>query len=467
MIDKCKIFTPEKIAIEMLDYLEYKENLYGKKIMENACGDGGILKIIVKRYIEDSLANNISKNKIKKGLESDIYGIEYDKNHYFSCKENLEKIANTYNIKNVKWNILNTNTLESNFKEKFDFVVGNPPYIVYREIPNDIREKIKEKYISCQKGKFDYCYAFIEESLISLKDKGKLAYLIPNSIFKNVFGNNLREFLKSSITNIIDYTSKQLFKEALTSSAIIICNKNINTNYLEYTDIVNNYSFKILKSDLKEKWIFSIPRNKKATRRFGDFFHAAITIATLYNNAFVIKKFEEKERYFKVGEYKLEKDVIRKATSPRKKANNVKEIIIFPYYYKNQKLHRYSEEIFIRNYPEVTRYLKQFDSNLNRRKVDKTCKWFEYGRNQALAHLNCKKLLLSTIVTNELNIYKLEKNEIPYSGIYITSKFGAHLDEAKKILESREFLEYVQSIGINVNGESKRITAKDINEFRF
>lgn len=467
MIDKCKIFTPEKIAIELLDYLEYKKNLYGKKIMENACGDGGILKVVVKRYIEDSLSNSISEEQIKKGLENDIYGIEYDEKHYNNCKENLEKIANNYNIKDVNWNILNANTLESDFKEKFDFVVGNPPYIVYREIPNDMRKRIKQKYITCQKGKFDYCYAFIEESLISLKDGGKLGYLIPNSIFKNVFGNDLREYLKPSLTNIIDYTSNQLFKEALTSSAIIICNKNIKTDYFEYTDIVNNHSFKILKDDLKEKWIFSIPHQKKTTKRFGDFFHAAITIATLYNKAFVIEEFEEEETYFKVGEYKLEKEVIRKAISPRKKVRDIKEMIIFPYYYENERLHRYSEKSFMQNYPEVTRYLKQFNDKLNKRKVDKSSKWFEYGRSQALSHLNCKKLLLSTVVTNELSVYKLEEDEIPYSGIYITSKFESDLDDAKRILESEEFLAYVHSIGINVSGESKRITAKDINEFRF
>lgn len=467
MIDKCKIFTPEEIAIELLDYLGYKENLYGKKIMENACGDGGILKVVVKRYIEDSLSKGIIKDKIKEGLEKDIYGIEYDITHYLNCRENLEKIANCYSIKSVNWNILNANTLETTFKEKFDFVVGNPPYIVFREIPIEMREKLKQKYVTCQKGKFDYCYAFIEESLISLKSNGKLGYLIPNSIFKNVFGNNLREYLKPSLTNIIDYTSKQLFKNILTSSAIIICDKNTKNDYLEYINIVEKKFFKILKDDLKEKWVFSNQKNKKVTKRFGDFFHAAITIATLYNKAFVIEEFEEKETYFKVGEYKLEKEVMRRAISPRGKSTSIEEIIIFPYYYENEKLQRYSEEFFTRKYPEVTRYLKQYTDKLNERKVDKTSKWFEYGRNQALSHLNCNKLLLSTIVTNELSIYRLEEEEIPYSGIYITSKFGADLEEAKKILESKEFLEYVHSIGINVSGESKRITAKDINEFRF
>lgn len=38
---------------------------------------------------------------------------------------------------------------------------------------------------------------------------------------------------------------------------------------------------------------------------------------------------------------------------------------------------------------------------------------------------------------------------------------------AKTILESDEFLEYVNEIGINANGKSIRITAKDVENFEY
>lgn len=52
MNKKCQIFTPENYVIELLDSVGYTENLYGKKILENSCGDGNILAIIV-QDIED------------------------------------------------------------------------------------------------------------------------------------------------------------------------------------------------------------------------------------------------------------------------------------------------------------------------------------------------------------------------------------------------------------------------------
>lgn len=470
MIDKCKVFTPEKNAMELLDYVEYKEDLYGKKLIENACGDGRILEIVVERYIKDCLNNNKDLSNIKKGLEEDIYGAELDIVHHKNCIKNLNLIAEKYGITQVKWNILNEDILKKNWDIKFDYVVGNPPYIGYRDLPVEVRKELRKKYKSCTFGKFDYCYAFIEESLNCLNETGKLAYLIPNSIFKNVFAKELRQFLLPFINQIIDYTSEKLFKNALTSSAILICDKkNIREN-LEYFDIVKDKKYLISKEILKnkDKWIFYGEKIEKSEgKRFGDYFHVAITIATLYNKAYVIDNFLEEENYINVGKYKIEKEVIKKGISPRGKSYNLNHLLIFPYYYKENKLMKYTEDEFEKKYPEATEYLKLFENELSKRAADSSTKWFEYGRTQALAHLNNEKLLISTVVTKKIFVYKLKKEEIPYSGIYIIPKKNISLDKAKEILESDEFLKYIDSIGINASGCSKRVTAKDISNFKF
>ena len=36
----------------MLDYIGYSKKLYGKRVLENSCGEGNILLEIVTRYIE-------------------------------------------------------------------------------------------------------------------------------------------------------------------------------------------------------------------------------------------------------------------------------------------------------------------------------------------------------------------------------------------------------------------------------
>lgn len=469
MNKKCQVFTPSDNVIEILDRVGYSNNLYGSKVIENACGDGNILKEIVKRYIEDSLDNNMSLKNIKIGLETDIYGAEIDKIHFSKCVENLDSMAAKYNIYNVKWKVLNVDILKEQLAPEFDYVIGNPPYITYRDLDNETRSFVKENYESCIQGKFDYCYAFIEAGLKCLSNKGKLAYLIPSNIFKNVFAQKLREMMLPYLTKIYDYTTKKLFDKALTSSAIIIFNKEVVTNKIEYFDIVKSKSFEINKDALNGKWIFSQYTKPKLEKkyRFSDFFSASISIATLLNEAFVIEKYELNGQYTIVDGLKIENELIREATSPRSLNYNKKELIIYPYFYKEGVLVRYNPETFESKFPKATEYLKKYIEKLGKRKSDKSVQWYEYGRTQALSHLNQEKLLTSTIVTKKVKVYKLTKDCIPYSGIYITSKGTLSLSKAKKILESISFYEYVKAIGINASGNSMRITASDINNYEF
>lgn len=468
MIEKCQVFTPEQNVKELLDAVGYIKDLYGKKVIENACGDGNILKEIVRRYIEDALCNKKSTEEIKQGLERDVYGAEIDKVHYARCLSNLDEISASFGIIDVNWNILNIDFLKQNFKNTFDYVIGNPPYINYRDLNDETRAYLKGHFSSCKHGKFDYCYAFIEASLLCLNSSGKLAYLIPNSIFKNVFAQELRDIVLPSVIKVINYSTKKIFEQALTSSAILVCDKSVISKNMRYHDIASGTKFTISKANLDRKWIFADYKlASKTKRRFGDFFSASISIATLLNKAYVLKKFREEGDYIIVDNFKIERDLIREGVSPRSLNYKKTELILFPYRYNENILVRYKCGEFEENFPEATKYLKSYKQELSERKSDKSIEWFEYGRTQALAHLNQPKLLLSIVVTNEVKVYELSKDCIPYSGIYVVPKKDLSLAKAKEILESESFYKYVQEIGINASGTSMRITATDVNNYEF
>lgn len=466
MNKKCQVFTPLENVNYLLDSIGYLKNIYGKKIIENACGDGNILKEVVRRYIIEGLRINNTISQIKAGLQRDIYGVEIDSYHHSNCLKNLNDIALEFGIEDVKWNILNNDFLKQKDENKYDFVVGNPPYINYRDLDEETREFLNKNFKSCRYGKFDYCYAFVEASLISLKPDGKLAYLIPSSIFKNVFAQELRNIILTSVIKIIDYTTKKLFEDALTSSAILVCSKNSNTDEIEYEDIANNQCIRMKKLFLQNKWVFTSNNVRiSSNKRFGDLFTASISIATLFNKAYIIKEYTEDKSYFIVGENRLEKTIMRNAVSPRSLNYDRKELILFPYAYDANGLKRYSRVEFEKEFPEAVKYLMNFQRELGERKSDKSIEWFEYGRTQALAHLNQPKLLMSTVVTKTVKVYYIDKKSIPYSGIYIIPKSNLPLSKAKEILESEKFLDYVKGIGINASGSSLRITAVDINNF--
>lgn len=383
----------------------------------------------------------------------------------------IKFVSKKRGINGVRWNIVNEDYLKWECDRKFEFIVGNPPYITYQELDEENRDYVRKKFSTCEKGKFDYCYAFIERSVDSLSDDGKMSYLIPSSIFKTVFGKKLRSYIKPYLQEIYDYTQDKMFDDVLVKSAIIIINKSITNNEMIYYDMANEDKIYINTENLTNKWFFT-KNNIPGTRRFGDYFQVAHVVATLLNEAYVLKEenCQDINEFYCCNGKKIEKKVVRETATPRSLRYKKREKIIFPYDYKNGKLIRYSTQQFNTQFPGAVNYLNDFREQLDERESDRNALWFEYGRSQALAGLNKRKLLISTVITEKVVVYMLKKKCIPYAGMYIVPKADNKtykLEDAKEILESDEFMKYVQDVGIHISGTSLRITSKDIEEFKF
>lgn len=206
--------------------------------------------------------------------------------------------------------------------------------------------------------------------------------------------------------------------------------------------------------------------------RFGDYFKVSHVVATLLNEAYVIKEedYQETEQSFLCKGHRIEKDVVRDTATPRSLRYQKNEKIIFPYMYDNGNLVRFEEGEFETNYPEAAAYLNDFRDDLDKRQSDTSAKWFEYGRSQALGGLDSDKLLISTVITENVAVYRLTRDCIPYAGMYIVRCKGNNeytLDDAIRILESRDFRQYVLDVGIHISGSSLRITSKDVEDYRF
>lgn len=473
MNENFQVFTPENYVRELLDSVGYTKNLYGKKILENSCGDGNILAAVVQRYIDDCNAKGLSRTKIKNGLSRDIYGVEIDSIQYEKCIQKLNMILKHNNIKNVEWKIYNEDYLRWSEKIDFQYIVGNPPYITYSELNQKEQNYVKETFSTCKKGKFDYCYAFIEKSILSLSKEGKMAYLIPSSIFKTVFGLDLRNFMKQYITEIKDYTKERVFNTALVKSAIMILECERLKATLHYSDMTAKKQIEIPIEKLEDKWFFS-KNICNGIHRFGDFFKVSHVVATLLNEAYVLRDgtYFEVENGYLCKNHIIERDVVKETATPRSLRYNKHEKIIFPYTYQKGKLVKFEQEQFEQMYPGAAAYLNEYKAKLNARKSDKNVKWFEYGRSQALNSLNCEKLLLSTVITENVEVYSLKEDCIPYAGMYIVqnennTNTGYTLDYAIKVLKSDEFKNYVLKVGIPISGNSVRITSKDVEDFKF
>ncbi len=472
MANNCQVQTPEKYAIDMLDYIGYSEHLYGKRVLENSCGEGNILCEIVKRYIQDARNHNCLNEDIVKGLGKDICAYEIDHKCIRKCKKRLNRIAYKFGLKGIRWDIRNEDFLKSE-EETYDFVIGNPPYITYHDLSEEQRLFLRDHFVSCKEGRFDYSYAFIEASLKRLADHGKMIYLVPYSVATNKFAQKLREVLKPYLKAIYDYKSIKIFPDALTSTVILLCENTENITTIDYYMVHRNQMLHKEKSLFQNRWILeNIIEHKQETERcFGDYFEVCNSVATLCNQAFVLKEYKEEPDYYIVGDYKIERQLVKNAASVKsfnKKNKNKVDKIIFPYKNINGTTVRYQADEFEQLFPYGSLYLRQYKNELDKRKSDKGALWFEYGRSQAITKVFGQKLILPMVITKSVSIYLSEDEEIPYAGYFIKQKKGSlfTLKDAQKVIESEEFYEYIKECGTPTTPTSYRISVNDIKRFR-
>lgn len=89
-------------------------------------------------------------------------------------------------------------------ENRFDVIVGNPPYVNSRSMSRDdlaLREKIQRSY-SLTKGSWDIYIAFFEKSFEILSAQGTLAYITPDKWISRPFGNELRIFATERLMSL-------------------------------------------------------------------------------------------------------------------------------------------------------------------------------------------------------------------------------------------------------------------------
>lgn len=469
MASNCQIPTPQKYVQQMLDYADYSKKLYGKKVLENSCGEGNILLEVVKRYIESAKIEKYSAEEIKIGLNKDIEAYEIDKECIEKCKNRLNKLAASYGIEGIEWNIKNNDFLKEDVKNRYDFIIGNPPYITYHDMDDSQREFLKRSFSTCNNGRFDYCYAFIEASLKTLKNRGKMVYLVPCSIMTNKFAGDLRVKLSKYITEIYDYRTIKIFSQALTSSVIIVCENLTKKSDLKYHLVKENTIFEIERKKLTDaKWSVTRDDNNIGVK-FSDFFEVKNSVATLLNEAFIFKEYERRDDYYIIDEYKIEEELVKDAASIKSLSRGENRYkIIFPYRIEDGKRKDYSEREFEDKFPGAVRYLKQFEDKLKKRKKDKNTLWFQYGRSQAITSVTGNKLIIPMVITKEVHVYEVGENAVPYAGYFIKCRENSRLglQDAKRILESKDFYEYVKICGTPTTASSYRISVNDIKKYK-
>lgn len=481
-----QVFTPNWIVEEILNLVKYQdENILDRYILEPSCGDGAFLKEIVKRYISACKKNNFEDFEIKERLEKYIYAVELDKVEFEKCINNLNSLVLSLGInEKINWKIYNENTLDF-YKKKlsfFDFIVGNPPYIRIHNLDIKTREILKNDF-KFSEGTIDIYLSFFEMGFKMLKKDGLLGYITPNSFLHNSSYQSFREYLKQEKTlkTLIDFKANKIFNGYSTYTAITIFDLNNQNDFFEYKELIND------KIELKNKikfenlqkldWSFTDQENenflkeleKDRNASIKDFFDVQYGFATLRDKIYIgkITPYQENLVYFN-GSI-LEKDLLQKVVkgSRFKGEINENERILFPYELVNNRYVVISEEKLEKQYPKTYEYLLDNKNDLESRDLDKGALWYEFGRSQGIQTIHKEKIILSTLVNGKIDFYKIPKDVLMYSGLFIVkNKSFSDWKIIEETLKSDEFYKYIRITGKDFSGGYKSITSKQIKEFK-
>lgn len=101
--------------------------------------------------------------------------------------------------------------------EKFDIVIGNPPYVDSETMVSrnpEFRNKLKEHY-NYASGNWDLFVVFIESGINFLKANGIFSYIIPNKLISAKYAKTAREEINElSLIEIKDYSRINVFVNA-------------------------------------------------------------------------------------------------------------------------------------------------------------------------------------------------------------------------------------------------------------
>lgn len=195
-----QVFTPQSIVSDMLALIQSTKKFKNPRFLEPSCGEGAFFK-------------QLPKNKI---------GIEIDKN----------LLQNTQ--------ILNIDFFSFPVSEKFDTIIGNPPYIRHQDILDSTKSLLKPYKIFFNQRSNLYLF-FIYKCILHLNNGGELIFITPRDFLKSTSSVRLNEFIFSqgSITHFIELGDKKIFNSAQPNCAIWRFEKE---NFTRKTNCLKEFS---------------------------------------------------------------------------------------------------------------------------------------------------------------------------------------------------------------------------------
>lgn len=148
------------------------------------CGEGVFLEA-AGRVLES--AEHASSAEIIAALT----GIERDQVRAQATRDHLSEC---FGGESSQWDVRISDALQLDETERFDFVIGNPPWVRAHHLSAKARARYRRQFRAAT-GNFDLSFLFVEKALRFLRPGGELALIVSGGIGVQPTASRLRELL--------------------------------------------------------------------------------------------------------------------------------------------------------------------------------------------------------------------------------------------------------------------------------
>lgn len=224
------VFTQTSVVHFILDLVGYTPDrpLHELRFLEPSCGHGDFLLPAVTRLLNAWEATG-SDHRIESALKTAIRAVEL---HAESARTTQEALVNLltgrgHSIKAARelasaW-VVQDDFLLTPMEGRFDFIVGNPPYVRQELIPPSLLSEYRSIYKTMY-DRADLYIAFIERSLSLLTEGGTLGIICSDRWIKNRYGGPLRKMVSSEfhLKTYVDMVGTTAFHDEVTAYPAIV-----------------------------------------------------------------------------------------------------------------------------------------------------------------------------------------------------------------------------------------------------
>jgi adenine-specific DNA-methyltransferase len=388
-------FTPKLVAEFMIEMANISQK---SRILEPSCGEGIFLNLLEQKGFYDLTAYEIDKELAQE----------------FDC-------------------VRHESFVSAEIDEKFDLIIGNPPYIRWKNLEDELKQELSNNPIWTKyfNSLCDYLYIFILKSIELLNPNGQLIFICPEYWMNTTHSISLRNYMVENgyFEEIYHFNETPIFDKVSVSIVIFKFVKskekpekinvskfyaNRKVTYETLQNLKNRIPFKdaeflsVSQFELNERWILQSDDVRKELRILET--NCLKKKLNKLNNV----SGEDKKSFFTVGDYcdignglvsGLDKafrvigNVLTEneldATMNVVKAKDLKPYVInkiTKYIYINEYIH---EEGLKEHYPNFYRHFQKYKSDLDKR--------YQYNR-----HIN----YWEWVFLRNFNLFKKEEKRI-------------------------------------------------------